>query len=87
VKRVGLSSRTWDNQGEWHIDHILPCVAFDLEDPVEQQACFYYKNLQAMWALDNSRKGGVYSKEDKERYMTEFYNARADAQPDYFQSV
>lgn len=63
---------TWDNQGEWHIDHIVPCVAFDLEDPVEQQACFYYKNLQAMWALDNSRKGGSYTKEEKERYMDEF---------------
>lgn len=74
----------WDNQGDWHIDHILPCVAFDLEDPVEQQACFHYKNLQAMWALDNSRKGGVFSEAQKERYMN---LVRAGTQPVYFQSV
>ena len=63
---------TWDNQGDWHIDHILPCVAFDLEDPVEQQACFHYRNLQALWKVDNSRKGGAFLEEEKERYMEEF---------------
>ena len=61
---------TWANQGDgWHVDHILPCVAFDLEDPVEQRACFYYKNLQALWKVDNSRKGGRYTEEEKELYM------------------
>ena len=63
---------TWDNQGEWHIDHILPCVAFDLEDPLEQGACFHYRNLQALWKVDNSRKGGAFLEEEKERYMEEF---------------
>jgi hypothetical protein len=63
---------TWDNQGEWHMDHILPCVAFDLEDPVEQKACFHYRNLQAMWALDNSRKGGGYTEDDKLTYLKTF---------------
>ena len=24
---------TWDNHGEWHIDHIRPCVSFDFSDP------------------------------------------------------
>jgi hypothetical protein len=60
---------TWANQGEWHVDHILPCVAFDLEDPVEQRACFYYKNLQALWKVDNSRKGGRYTEADKIEYL------------------
>ena len=60
---------TWDNQGEWHVDHILPCVAFDLEDPVEQKACFHYKNLQALWKVDNSRKGGRYIEADKIAYL------------------
>ena len=63
---------TWDNQGEWHMDHILPCVAFDLEDPVEQKACFYYKNLQALWKVDNSRKGGRYTEEEKATYLDSF---------------
>jgi hypothetical protein len=64
---------SWDNQGEWHIDHKIPCRAFDLEDPLEQKACFHYKNLQALWKMDNSRKGGKYSEEDKQAYMDEFF--------------
>ena len=63
---------TWDNQGEWHIDHILPCVAFDLEDPVEQRACFHYRNLQALWKVDNSRKGSRYIEEEKMNYLKTF---------------
>ena len=59
---------TWDNQGDWHIDHILPCVAFDLEDPMEQRACFHYKNLQALWALDNQKKGSSYTEAQKLEY-------------------
>jgi hypothetical protein len=60
---------TWDNQGEWHIDHIIPCVAFDLEDPLEQKACFHYRNLQTLWKIDNSQKGGKYTEEDKIGYL------------------
>lgn len=63
---------TWDNQGDWHIDHILPCVAFDLEDPMEQQACFHYRNLQALWKVDNSKKGSRYIEEEKMNYLKTF---------------
>jgi len=48
---------TWENRGEWHIDHILPCASFNLEDPQEQKKCFHWTNLQPLWALDNIRKG------------------------------
>jgi hypothetical protein len=49
---------TWDNYGKkgWHIDHILPCASFDLTDPIQQQKCFHYTNLQPLWAEDNYRK-------------------------------
>ena len=36
---------SWENMGEWHIDHIKPCASFDLICPVQQLACFHYKNL------------------------------------------
>jgi hypothetical protein len=48
---------TWDNYGKWHIDHILPCASFNLEDPQEQKKCFHWTNLQPLWAIDNIRKG------------------------------
>jgi hypothetical protein len=51
---------TWENQGEWHVDHIRPCASFNLEDPEEQKKCFHWTNLQPLWALDNIRKGAKY---------------------------
>lgn len=47
---------SWDNHGEWHIDHIKPCSKFDLTDPEQQKICFHYTNLQPLWAIDNIRK-------------------------------
>ena len=49
---------SWDNYGDWHIDHIIPCCSFDLTKKEEQQKCFNYKNLQPLWAIDNIKKGG-----------------------------
>lgn len=43
----------WENRNLWHIDHIVPCAAFDLTNPEEQKKCFHYSNLQPLWARDN----------------------------------
>lgn len=51
---------TWANHGEWHIDHIRPCISFDLKHAEEQQKCFHYTNLQPLWATDNLKKGSKY---------------------------
>lgn len=51
-----LPGMTWENHGEWHIDHIKPCASFDLTDPEQQRECFNYTNLQPLWAFDNRSK-------------------------------
>lgn len=48
---------TWDNYGQWHVDHVYPCAKFNLEQPYEQKICFNWFNLQPLWAKDNLIKG------------------------------
>lgn len=47
---------TWDNYGEWHIDHIKPLDSFKLENREELLKACNYKNLQPLWAEDNFKK-------------------------------
>ena len=48
---------TWQNQGLWHVDHIIPCKNFNLSKKSEQKKCFHYTNLQPLWAKENYIKG------------------------------
>ena len=57
LEKKFLKGMSWNNHGEWHIDHIKPCVSFDLSKLSEQKKCFNYKNLQPLWAKDNLSKG------------------------------
>lgn len=48
---------SWDNYGKkWHIDHIKPCCAFDLSNPIQQKECFGYLNCQPLLIKDNLDK-------------------------------
>lgn len=52
---------TWENygkgEGQWSVDHIIPCSLFDLTRPEHQKICFHFSNLQPMWHVENIRKG------------------------------
>jgi len=56
-----VDGMSWENMGEWHIDHIIPLVSFDLSIPENQKIAFNYKNLQPLWAIDNLKKGAKYA--------------------------
>jgi hypothetical protein len=46
---------TWQNYGEWHVDHKLPITSFtftDMNDP-EFKKCWSLENLQPMWGTEN----------------------------------
>ena len=48
---------TRENYGKlWHIDHIKPCISFDLSKVEQQFKCFNYTNLQPLWAHENLSK-------------------------------
>ena len=50
------NNMSWEYFGQWHIDHIRPCIAFDLSLHEQQKLCFHYTNLQPLWAIDNLKK-------------------------------
>ena len=54
---------TWDNYGEWEVDHIRPCVSFDLTDVQQRKECFNYRNTQPLWRVDNREKSDKWQEE------------------------
>jgi len=72
---------SWNNYGEnveggktraWHIDHKIPCNAFDFSKEIQKRACFHHKNLQPMWWDDNIRKHASFDKDQIDNYIKWF---------------
>jgi len=49
---------TWENYGEFHIDHITPISSFNIQEIGDNEfmRCWSLDNLQPMWADENIRK-------------------------------
>jgi hypothetical protein len=45
---------TWENQGQWHLDHIYPISLAKNEQEVIKLN--HYTNFQPLWAKDNLTK-------------------------------
>ena len=52
---------SWNNHGEWEIDHIKPLTKFDQSASVSEVNAL--SNLQPLWKLDNIRKYNHYKGE------------------------
>ncbi|PYL06527.1 MAG: hypothetical protein DME33_13420 [Verrucomicrobia bacterium] len=58
LESLFMPGMSWSNYGEWHVDHVIPCCAFDLRSADDQRRCFHFTNLQPLWADDNFKKSG-----------------------------
>lgn len=49
---------TWENYGDWHVDHISPITSFNFHEIGDNEfmKCWSLDNLQPMWADENIRK-------------------------------
>ena len=47
MENLFTENMSWDNHGEWEIDHI---------HPVSKGGSFHYTNTQPLWKLDNRKK-------------------------------
>jgi hypothetical protein len=62
IQSLFTDGMSWERflAGEIEIDHIKPCVLFNLTIEEEQRRCFHYTNTQPLWAVDNMKKGIKY---------------------------
>lgn len=58
LERQFLKGMSWDNYGEWHIDHIVPLADFisDYEPHEAVSRAWHLANLRPVWADENLRK-------------------------------
>lgn len=60
LERQFTRGMSWENYGEWHVDHIRPIACFDwqsAEDP-GFKSCWALSNLRPLWAQENRKKSG-----------------------------
>jgi len=58
LKKNFLPGMSFENYGEWHVDHILPISKFNFKKARDEdfKKCWALKNLQPLWASDNIKK-------------------------------
>jgi len=54
---------TWDNYGEWHVDHIKPISSFMILEIGDEEFinCWSLDNLQPLWGNENIKKSNKLS--------------------------
>lgn len=64
---------TWDNYGQWHIDHVIPISYFDYTSYEDEsfKICWSLDNLQPLWAKDNLKKSNKFEPEITDEIFNE----------------
>jgi hypothetical protein len=63
LESLFTTGMTWDNYGEWHIDHKKPISKFKFNSISDDdfKKCWSLSNLQPLWAKDNLSKNDKYA--------------------------
>ena len=61
LERQFTAGMTWENRGDWHIDHVRPLCSFNFETPdcPQFREAWALTNLRPLWAKDNLTKSGT----------------------------
>ncbi len=64
LERKFKPGMSWENFGQWHIDHIIPKSLFNYKTPedFDFKRCWALSNLQPLWEKDNIIKNDNYDK-------------------------
>lgn len=54
IEKQFTDGMSWDNRGEWHLDHILPLSCATTIEGLERLS--HYTNIRPLWAADNLSK-------------------------------
>lgn len=57
IEQLFQPNMSWDNYGEWHLDHIVPLASASSKEEV-YRLC-HYTNYQPLWAHDNLVKSAA----------------------------
>ena len=58
IENLFKEGMSWENFGEWHLDHKIPISWAENEDDLVKLN--HYTNLQPLWAKDNIKKNRKY---------------------------
>ena len=63
IEKQFSSDMTWENYGEWQIDHKTPksWFRFNSVNDLQFKVCWSLDNLQPLWADENNKKNNHYS--------------------------
>lgn len=58
LERQFTKGMSWENMGEWHIDHVIPLASFTITGPddPELRRAWSLPNLRPLWAAENIAK-------------------------------